>query len=1274
MEDKTTKEIESINKEEEILIQGFLGGKKQKPPRYAVEDPEGVDTTEFPRAEPLKDTPGAVSLSEVEVIDLISEGEIDGLVEGTYEYVGTLGNLGWDSVTYSQYDVAPSTDVRWLRSVYWNDVPVVNGQNQYNFQSVQVKQTKGLPNGSLAGLINDELTISRSIGERLRYGSGFSKTYRIFNKEVKAFEVNIRFNSLSRTNQSTSEYGDIEQTEVNYLIKWRPLYSTVSKIPTKFNSQSVTVKGKITYGYIKNTRITLVTNTALTESDFLGWEINIERTTPDTTTSDIRNATSIDSLTEVYGDVFTYPNCALVSARFSAEYFSQVPERSFEAKLLKVKVPSNYDPVTKQYTGPDSWNGTFSATKQWTDNPAWCFYDLLSNKRYGLGNYIDEDQIDKWTLYEIAKYCDTMVPDGEGGVEPRFSCNLVLNGREEAYKVVNDMASIFRAMTYYFAGNIYPIQDSKKSGVWQFTNANVDNGDFLYSSSSRKARHTVAIVRYNDKNNFYRPAAEYIEDIDGIRKYGIREVELTAFGCTSRGQALRLGRWALLSETLEVESVSFVAGLEGSYLRPGDIIQIMDSNRKTQRFGGRTHTLYNPQRLLLDSEIVGVVSTDLYYFSLLTPTYYYEPTQVTLDSSADSTEIRRPQFQTKAILGSTISTVVDSNDGTRRSEINLTDAFDQTNYVFTGNPVWILEGSGVSNPYSNQWEYYRVLRSEELDEYKFSIHALQYESGKFDAIESGIKFDISSSAVPPGPKDLDLKLTTHSKNTVKIDYSFIVSDLTNIVGYKVYAKLGAWAGSSDFDGNTYLINTLPSNVTNGSYFPTDNGTYYFRVYSFTRMGVKSTTYAENTINLQSSITPVKDILIGSLIVEQDDVTAASALGGTRQSATVVDENPFFTWQVGVEENGTIISDVRYRVTIREPSSSNTPSKHIYYDTYKTSDEVELLKNQIDNLRYNFTLHKNLNATSTNGIKGPFRDYDVVVEALASDGRSSAGGNVAINGDADYSNSKGYDILYATNPKIKGFVLSVDNIANPSDTWNTKQWITPDGEIKIRTTKGSFPSDLAGAFAYVSTEKFLPGEAIGTLSTTKTITKYKIEDSGNPLVIPTDLENINEAYLGISLFDQFDFALMATGKQIEKTLELNNVVRILKQGVFDQNKQLWAAWIELPFIFNVNYNTWRSDWWKKAAGFNDATYDNFGGTLGWTLKFTDEFPTTDYVPVIVSSRPLQDDLVYPYVSLKSNTYMKIIQPNPLTSIVSAGGDPAFFVGVMYNDKPAKPPTP
>jgi hypothetical protein len=312
----------------------------------------------------------------------------------------------------------------------------------------------------------------------------------------------------------------------------------------------------------------------------------------------------------------------MVFSKFDARYFSDIPKRSYKVRLLKVKIPTNYDPISKTYSG--AWNGQFKVA--WTDNPAWCFYDLLTNNRFGLGKYIDSNLTDKWSLYEIGQYCDQLVADGMGGLEPRFKCNLYIANKEEAYKVLNDMASLFNAIVYYSAGQITVSQDSLKDPIYIFNNSNVINGSFNYSDASKKARKTVAYVRYNDENNSYKPAIEYVENKDAILKYGIRETEITAFGCTSKNQARRAGRWILATENTETELIDFQVGLDGNYIKPGDIISIYDQYRKNQVYAGRTleltsgsvvlDTPYNPYNL---NALTGVNSS--FQFNVLVPTY-----------------------------------------------------------------------------------------------------------------------------------------------------------------------------------------------------------------------------------------------------------------------------------------------------------------------------------------------------------------------------------------------------------------------------------------------------------------------------------------------------------------------------------------------------------------------------------------------------------------------------------------------------------------------------
>ena len=774
----------------------------------------------------------------------------EGLVQGKVpDQDGTLRDVDWskvkfvvkgprkriicntrNTITVSQpeFEIITTDGFEYLRSIKWNQTPVLDSTGLLNFQQVRLLFANGDPNGSATnqmGELTDDLQRTRAIGERLvgptqelkDDGSAtgntqgtledFTKVYRVNNKHCSSLTVNVRMSALSQlvkkegtvpghpshhaagtidlsfspeavgddpdraiysqpeeTHSNTStkstdvsvEAGDLVRTSVEYIIQWKPVFSTPGlQIPWpglydqgKFygNSANSTISpsseigqiheivyGKVSYGYNKSTRINLLAQEKMVNrSDFLGWEVRIVRLTPEPITSSIQNSTFIDSLTEHYRSNLSYPNAAIISQEFDAEYFSNIPERSFDVELLKVKVPSNYNPRLRTYgqnrggmkqirrvddtptynaeflkenysewlkykgfaydsdlsgglfpfEGGDPsvngtseiWDGTFKEVAvyqpggegpisgegikagpidhdengpqkagvnflQYTNNPAWCFYDLMTNRRYGLGKHIDENLLDKWSIYEIGQYCDQLVSDGRGGLEPRFTCNLQINQREDAFKVINDMASIFRGMTYYHAGVIHTVQDRPQQPIFQFNNTNVIGGEFNYQSTSKKVRRNVAVIRYNDPFDNYKPAVEYVENLTDIKKFGIRELEISAFGCTSRAQANRLGNWALISESLETETVGFTAGLEASYLRPGDMVQVFDYHRRHRAHGGRTQRVeflgdypaYTGCNVILDRPITGLDKEGLYRFSLLTPSYFIDPQTVNDD-------------------------------------------------------------------------------------------------------------------------------------------------------------------------------------------------------------------------------------------------------------------------------------------------------------------------------------------------------------------------------------------------------------------------------------------------------------------------------------------------------------------------------------------------------------------------------------------------------------------------------------------------------------------
>nr|DAG84097.1 MAG TPA: tail protein [Caudoviricetes sp.] len=469
--------------------------------------------------------------------------------------------------------------------------------------------------------------------------------------------------------------------------------------------------GKTTSLYERSHRIELPRATT-------GWLVRVRRITPNAHSSLIADTVNIEAITEVIDRKLRYPMTALVGMTFDARSFSQVPVRSYHVRGLIVRVPSNYDPETRTYSG--AWDGTFKPA--WTNNPAWIFYDLLLNDRYGLGKTVDASMIDKWGLYEIARYCDVIVSDGRGGVEPRFTCNCVIQSAADAYKVLQDIASVFRGISYWGPGAVVASADMPSDPVYVYTAANVIDGAFRYVGSERKTRYTVALVSYNDPSNQYKQAVEYVPDDDGIARYGVIKTQVTAFGCTSQAQAHRLGRWLLLTSRYESGTVSFKVGMDGVLVGPGQVIAIADPRKAGRRIGGRIRA------------VAGNV--------------------VTLDKAPTVA----PGDRFTAILPSGVAQyrAVKSVDG---DVLTLVDRFDADPVP---GAVWMLENAEVAA------QLYRVVSVQEGDDdglLEYTVTATMHEPGKYAAIDDGAQIQQRPvTVVPPSVQapPTNVRVTTYS--------------------------------------------------------------------------------------------------------------------------------------------------------------------------------------------------------------------------------------------------------------------------------------------------------------------------------------------------------------------------------------------------------------------------------------------------------------------------------------------------------------------------------
>ena len=480
------------------------------------------------------------------------------------EFPDSLRSTSFARVLLLQSEGEVKGPVNGLRSIYLNDTPIQNADGSLNFLRVSADFRAGTQwQDPIPGFPGSESTTN--IGIELQYGTPWIQT--ISNTQLSVVRVTLSVGGLQWVDQTT---GNIWGWYVGYAIDVATDGGAfVEVVNGAFN-------GKTTSNYSRTIPIDLPAATS-------GWQIRVRRLTPNQNSSTISDTTFVTAITEVIYARLRYPMSALLAITCDAEQFSSVPTISSDSEGRIIAVPSNYNPDTRQYIG--TWDGTFK--QAYTNNPAWVFYDMVINDRYGCGDLIDPAYVDKWNLYVIGQYCDEMIPNGKGGTEPRFTCNCYIQSRADAYRLLSDLASVFRGTTYWGAGSAVAVADMPKDPVYTYTAANVINGEFSYAGSPRSTRYTVALVSWNDPDDMYRQKIEVIEYTEGVARYGIQQTELTAFGCTSQSQAQRLGKWVTRTSFLETQTVTFSIGLDGVFAAPGQIIRVADPARAGRRLGGR---------------------------------------------------------------------------------------------------------------------------------------------------------------------------------------------------------------------------------------------------------------------------------------------------------------------------------------------------------------------------------------------------------------------------------------------------------------------------------------------------------------------------------------------------------------------------------------------------------------------------------------------------------------------------------------------------------------
>lgn len=697
------------------------------------------------------------------IVDLISEGEIQGLKDGA-------------------------------KSIFLDNTPLQNADGSYNFQNVTVETRTGTQSQSfipIASDVEDEKPVNVTVAQALPVVRS------ITDSNVNAARVTITVPQLQRF----TDTGDIEGTSVRL------------QIAVQYNGGGYTtviddtISGRTADQYQRDY---LVSVTGAFPVD-----LKVTRLTDDSTSTKLINAFSWSSYTEITYAKLRYPNSALVALRVDAEQFSSIPARSYLVRGIKVRIPSNatVDSATGRLIYSGVWNGSFGAA-QWCSDPAWILWDLLTSTRYGFGDHIQAAQLDKWAFYAASQYASELVPNGFGGQEPRFSCNVNIQTAEEAYKLINDMCSVFRVMPYWSTGALTVSQDRPADPAYLFTLANVAEEGFSYQGSSRKSRPTVAVVSYLDLNS-RDIAYEVVEDQAAIAKYGVVTTQISAFACTSRGQASRIGEWLLYSEQYESEVVSFTASIDaGVVVRPGQIINISDPMRAGARRGGRIKTATT--------------------------------TTITVDDTTDLPG-----------SGGTLSVILPDGTAQTRSVASRSGGVITVVSAFTtapnSNSVWIYETSNIQ---SATW---RVLSVSEQDGAQYAITALAYNASKYDYIERGqalmVRDATDLNVIPDAPTNLRGVEALYESNGRVL--SKLVVSWQPVVGVNQYRyrwrqQNGNWSTSTQQRPDFEIFDTTP-------------GRYEIEVYSVNAGLRTSVLPAKLTFNALGKTAPPADVTGISLV-------------------------------------------------------------------------------------------------------------------------------------------------------------------------------------------------------------------------------------------------------------------------------------------------------------------------------------------------------------------------------------------------------------------------
>lgn len=590
------------------------------------------------------------------------------------------------------------------KDIYLDGTALENADGSQNFSGVTWEFRAGTQAQKyIQGIPGTENEIR--VGTEVTSATAWTRTFT--NTQLSAVRLRLQWPSLFKQEDD----GDLVGYSVNYAID---LQTDGGTWQTVLNTS---VTGKTTSGYERSHRIDLPQAGST-------WTIRLRKITADANSAKIGDTMTLQSFTEVIDAKLRYPNTALLYIEFDSSQFNgSIPQISCEPRGRVIRVPDTYDPETRSYSG--TWTGAFKWA--WTDNPAWIFYDLVVSDRFGLGHRLTAANIDKWTLYQVAQYCDQMVPDGKGGdgTEPRYTCNVYIQDRNDAYTVLRDFAAIFRGMTYWGGDQIVALADMPRDVDYSYTRANVVGGRFTYSSSTTKTRYTTALVSWSDPGNAYADAMEPVFEQALVARYGFNQLEMTAIGCTRQSEANRKGRWGILTNNKD-RVVSFDVGLDGNIPQPGYIIAVADELLSGKVMGGRIRAV-NGRVIKLD--------------------------RVADAAAGDRLILNLPS-------GASQSRTIQAVNG---ESVTVTTAYSETPQA---EAVWVVESNEL---YAQQ---YRVVSVADNDDGTFTITGAWHDPDKYARIDTGAIIDQRPvSVIPPGNQSPPANIVISSFSVVQQNIS-----------------------------------------------------------------------------------------------------------------------------------------------------------------------------------------------------------------------------------------------------------------------------------------------------------------------------------------------------------------------------------------------------------------------------------------------------------------------------------------------------------------------